>query len=130
MCCCVFFHNFYSFKTNLIFFFYLFSISQLCFLFIIYLRFIITLAKGVFDLQIDEKKRKTQICLKWIKIVKKTTTHSQNILHVDALYNIKRKKYKTVCAELPFAKVTFDRMVMIFYRTCNVFFICYGVGLL
>jgi hypothetical protein len=68
----------------------------------------------VFDLQIDEKKRKTQICLKWIKIVKKTTTHSQNILHVDALYNIKRKKYKTVCAELPFAKVTFDRMVMIF----------------
>jgi hypothetical protein len=28
--------------------------------------------------------------------------------------NIKRKKYKTVCAELAFAKVTFDRMVMIF----------------
>jgi hypothetical protein len=46
--------------------------------------------------------------------VKKTTTaHSQNILHVDALYNIKRKKYKTVCAELAFANVTFDRMVMI-----------------
>ena len=43
---------------------------------------------------------------------------------MDALYNIKRKKYKTVCAELAFAKVTFDRMVMIFYRTSNVFFIC------
>jgi hypothetical protein len=34
---------------------------------------------------------------------------------VDALYNIKRKKYKTVCAELAFAKVIFDRMVMIFF---------------
>ena len=41
--------------------------------------------------------------------------HSQNILHVDAFFNIKRKKYKTVCAELAFAKVTFDRMVMIFF---------------
>ena len=51
---------------------------------------------------------------------KKTTAHSQNILHVDALYNIKRKKYKTFCAEFAFAKVTFDRMVMIFNRTCNV----------
>jgi membrane protein required for beta-lactamase induction len=71
-----------------------------------------------------------KICLKWIKIVKKTTAHSQNMLHVDALYNIKRKKYKTVCAELAFAKVTFYRMVMISYRTCNVFFICYAVGLL
>jgi hypothetical protein len=61
----------------------------------------------------------------------KTTAHSQNILHVDALYNIKRKKFKTVCADVVFAKVTFDRMVMIFfYRTCNVFFICYAVGLL
>ena len=108
------------------------SISQLCFPFIIYLRFIITLAKGVFDLQIDKKKeKKTQICLKRIKIVgKKTTGRSQNILHVDALYNIKRKKYKAVCAELAFAKVTFDRMVMILYRTCNVFFICYAVILL
>jgi hypothetical protein len=28
--------------------------------------------------------------------------HSQNILHVDVLHNIKRKKYKTVCAELAF----------------------------
>ena len=64
------------------------------------------------------------------KTCEKTTAHSQNILHVDALYNIKRKKYKTVCAELAFAKVTFDRMVMIFYRTCNVFFICHAVGLL
>ena len=64
------------------------------------------------------------------KTCEKTTAHSQNILHVDALYNIKRKEYKTVCAELAFAKVTFDRMVTIFYRTCNVFFICYAVGLL
>ena len=38
----------------------------------------------------EEKK-----CLQWIKVVKKTTTaHSQNILHVDALYNIKRKNTK------------------------------------
>jgi hypothetical protein len=36
------------------------------------------------------------------------------ILHVDALYYIKRKKYKTDCAELAFVKVTFERMVMIF----------------
>jgi hypothetical protein len=35
--------------------------------------------------------------------VKKTTAHSQNILHLDALHNIKRKKYKTACAELTFA---------------------------
>jgi hypothetical protein len=34
---------------------------------------------------------------------KKPTAHSQNILHVDVLYNIKRKKYQTVCAELAFA---------------------------
>ena len=62
---------------------------------------------------------------------KKATALSQNILHVDALYNIKRKKYKTVCAELAFAQVTFDRMAMhYFYRTCNVFFICYAVILL
>jgi hypothetical protein len=38
--------------------------------------------------------------------------HSQNILHVDVLYNIKRKKYKTVCAELEIYQVTFDRMVI------------------
>ena len=35
---------------------------------------------------------------------KTTTAHSQNILHVDVLYDIKRKKYKTVCAELAFTK--------------------------
>jgi hypothetical protein len=35
---------------------------------------------------------------------KKPTALSQNILHVDVLYNIKRMKYKTVCAELAFAK--------------------------
>ena len=66
-----------------------------------------------------------------MKIVReKTTAHSQNILHVDALYNIKRKKYKTVCAELAFARVTFDRMVMVFFnRTCNMFFVCCAVGL-
>jgi hypothetical protein len=29
--------------------------------------------------------------------------HSQNILQVDALHNIKRKKDKTVCPELAFA---------------------------
>jgi hypothetical protein len=34
----------------------------------------------------------------------KKTTHSQNILHVDSLYNIKRKKYKTAFAELAQAK--------------------------
>jgi hypothetical protein len=42
--------------------------------------------------------------------------NSQNILHMDVLYNINRKKYKTVCAEF-----TFDRMVMILYRTYNSF---------
>jgi hypothetical protein len=36
------------------------SISQLCFLSVIYLRFIITLVKGMFDLQIDKKKEKQQ----------------------------------------------------------------------
>ena len=67
------------------------------------------------------KKKNTQICLKRIKIVIKTIGHSQNILHVDVLYNINGKKYKTVCAELSIVKVTFDRMVMIFYKSCNVF---------
>ena len=61
--------------------------------------------------------------------MKKKPAYSQNMLHVD-VYNIKRKKYKTVSAELAFAKITFDRMIMIFFRTCNVFFICYAVGLL
>ena len=56
----------------------------------------------MFDLQIDKKKKK---CLQWIKVVKKKpTAHSQDILHVDVLHNIKRKKYQTVCAELAFAK--------------------------
>ena len=41
------------------------------------------------------------------KTCEKTTAHSQNILHGDTLYNIKRNKYATVCAELAFAKVTF-----------------------
>jgi hypothetical protein len=49
----------------------------------------------------------------------KITAHSQNILHGDTLCYIKRKKYKTVCADL----------VMIFYRICNFLFICYAVGL-
>ena len=52
------------------------SISQLCFLFVIYLRFIITLVKGMFDLQIDKKKKhKTKNCLQWIKVVKKKQQH-------------------------------------------------------
>ena len=38
------------------------------------------------------------------KSCEKKPAHSQNSLHVDVLYNIKRKKYKTVCAELAFAK--------------------------
>ena len=53
--------------------------------------------------------------------MKKTTAHRQNVLHVDTLHNIKRKKYITVCVELAFVKVTFDRMVMILYRTYNSF---------
>jgi hypothetical protein len=40
---------------------------------------------------------------------------------VDALYKIKIKKYKTVCAELAFAKVTFNRMVMIFFYRTSLF---------
>ena len=38
----------------------------------------------------------------------KTTAHKQNILHGDTLYNIRNKKYKAVCAELAFTKVTLD----------------------
>ena len=37
------------------------------------------------------------------KNCEKTTEQSQNILHGDTLYNIVRKKYKTVSAELAFA---------------------------
>ena len=50
----------------------------------------------MFDLQIDKKKK--------LSSKNKKCENSQNILNVDALYNIKRKKYKTVCAELAFAK--------------------------
>jgi hypothetical protein len=42
----------------------------------------------------------------------KNKNSRQNILHGDTLYNIKGKKYKTVCAELEFALVIFDRMLM------------------
>ena len=52
---------------------YKISISQLCFLFIIYLRFTITLAKGVFDLQID-KKKETKIVLKMNKTCEKNNS--------------------------------------------------------
>jgi hypothetical protein len=60
----------------------------------------------MFDLQIDQKKKTKNKKLSSMNksCGKKTTAHSQNILHVDVLYNIKRKKYKTVCAELAFAK--------------------------
>ena len=50
-----------------------------------------------------------------IKTKVKNNKSRQTILHGDTLYNIKRKKYKTVCAELEFAMVTFDRMVMILF---------------
>jgi hypothetical protein len=50
-----------------------------------------------------------------IKTNVKNNNSTQTILHGDTLYNIKRKKYKTVCAELEFAMVTFDRMVMILF---------------
>jgi hypothetical protein len=46
---------------------------------------------------------------------KKPPAHSQNILHVDVLYNIKRKKYKTVCAELAFAKSQWNSNKYQFY---------------
>lgn len=36
------------------------------------------------------------------------TTYNQHVLHWDTLYDIKRKKYKIVCAELLFVKVTLD----------------------
>jgi len=48
----------------------------------------------------------------------KTTTPRQNILHRNTLYNIKRKTCKTICAELSFAKCTFDRKV--FCGICNM----------
>ena len=60
----------------------------------------------MFDLQIDKKKTQKNKKLSSMNksCEKKPTAHSQNILHVDVLYNIKRKKYKTVCAELALAK--------------------------
>jgi len=57
-------------------------------------------------------KEKAQIYLKWMKNVK-MQQHIVKIVYMGILC-IKRNKYATVCAELPFAKVTFDRMVMIF----------------
>ena len=56
----------------------------------------------MFDLQIDKKKKKMSSMNKSCE--KKQQHILKNILHVDVLYNIKRKKYKTVCAELAFAK--------------------------
>ena len=55
----------------------------------------------------------------------KATEQSQNIFNWDS---IKRKKYKTVCSGLAFAKVTYERMVMIFYGISNFCFICCAVG--
>jgi hypothetical protein len=46
---------------------------------------------------IKTKNKKQKIVFNEQKLWKKTTAHSQNILHVDVVYNIKRKKYKTVC---------------------------------
>jgi hypothetical protein len=43
------------------------------------------------------------------------------MLHVDVLYDIKRKKYKTVCAELAFAKSPSTEWSWILYRTYNSF---------
>ena len=40
---------------------------------------------------------------------------------MDALYDINRKQYKTVCVELAFVKVTFDRMVIILiFKECMI----------
>ena len=58
------------------------SISQLCFLFIIYLKFIITLAKGVFDLQIDKKKETKIVVLKMNKTCEKKQQHIVKIFHM------------------------------------------------
>ena len=59
--------------------------------------------KGVLDLQFDEEKNLyLKKCIKCIN----ATAHSQNILHGDTLFSINIKKYKTICAELPFPKVT------------------------
>jgi hypothetical protein len=81
----------------------------------------------MFDLQIHKEKKKV---LNEYKLWKKTTAHSQNILHVDVLYNIKRKKYKTACAELAFAKSPSTEWSWFFIELVFFFFICYAVGLL
>jgi hypothetical protein len=83
----------------------------------------------VFDLQIDKKKKKHKCVLKNENCERKNNSQSQNILHVDALYNIKRKKYKTVCAELAFASHLRQNGHGFFNKTCNMFFICCAVGL-
>ena len=54
----------------------------------------------MFDLQIDKKKKQKIVFNEYKVVKKKPTAHSQNILHVDVLYNIKRKKYQTVCADM------------------------------
>jgi hypothetical protein len=91
------------------------SISQLCFLFVIYLRFIITFVKGMFNLQIDKKKQK----------------HMVKIFYMWMLcINIKRKKYKTFCAELEFAKSPSTEWSWLCIELIIFFFICYAVGLL
>ena len=67
------------------------------------------------------------------KNCEKNPAHSQNILHVDALevcITLKERNTKRFVQNWHLPK-SFDRMVRIFfYRTCNVFFICYAVGLL
>ena len=114
------------------------STSQLCFLFVIYLRFIIALVKGMSDLQIDEKNKKLFSMTK--SCGKKPTAHSQNILHVDVLYNVKRKKYKTVCAELAFANspstewswFCIELIIIFLYLLCSwiiaIFKVCLNKG--
>jgi hypothetical protein len=47
-------------------------------------------------------KRKKKILSSMNKSCETKQQHSQNILHVDVLYSIKRKKYKMACAELAF----------------------------
>ena len=98
------------------------SIPQSCFLFIFCLRFIITLAKGVSDLQID-KKKKTQICLKWIKIVKKQQ-HIVKIFYMGILcITLKERNAKRFVQNWHLPKSPSDRMVMIFIEF--VFFFLY-----
>ena len=60
---------------------------------------------------------------------KKPTARSQTILHVDALYNIKRKNTKRFVQNWHSPKSPSQNGHAFFYRTCNDFFICYAVGL-